>query len=400
MTVGPASSNDPADGTAAGRDVRGDVAHTGTEKRVEPLELFFDLVFVFAITQVTARLADHATWGGLLEGLLILSSIWWAWGAYAWLTNEVDGSRDGVQLAMFGSMAGMLVAALAIPRAFEDDAGVFAGAYLVVRVLHIALFAAGTEHVDVRMAARALAPTALLAPVILLVASQLDGWAQVALWVVALGTDYIGGGLRGIEGWRLSPAHFAERHGLIIIIALGESIFAIGVGAAGVALDLSTIAAATLGIVVVATLWVTYFDRSTDRVERHLSALRGRDRNTTARDAYSFLHLPMVAGIVLLALGIKKTIEHVEDPLKTVPSVALCGGVALYLVAQVAYRRRCQAPPGPQRLVAALACAALIPLVTAVPALAGLAALAAVCAALYVFELLRRPARGAAQDTV
>jgi low temperature requirement protein LtrA len=395
MTVGPGSSNDPADGAAA----RQDVGHAGTEKRVEPLELFFDLVFVFAITQVTARLADHATWGGLIQGLLILSAIWWAWGAYAWLTNEVDASRDAVQLAMFGSMAGMLVAALTIPRAFEDEAGSFAVAYLGVRVMHIALFAAGTEHVDVRMAARALAPTALLAPVILLVASQLEGWAQMTLWIVALGTDYIGGGLRGIEGWRLSPAHFAERHGLIVIIALGESVFAIGVGAAGVALDLSTIAAATLGIVVVATLWVTYFDRSTGQVERYLSALHGRDRNTTARDAYSFLHLPMVAGIVLLALGIKTTIAHVDDPLETVPSVALCGGVALYLLAQVAYRRRCRTPTGPQRLFAALASAALIPLVTAVPALAGLAALAAVCTALYVFELIRRPAQDTAQDT-
>lgn len=325
--------------------------------------------------------------------MLILTAIWWAWGAYAWLTNEVDGSRTGVRLTMFGSMAAMLVAALAIPRAFEDDAGIFAGAYLVVRVLHIALFVAGTDHVDVRNAARTLAPTALLAPVILVVASQLDGWAQVSLWVVALAIDYIGGGVRGIEGFRLSPAHFAERHGLIIIIALGESIFAIGVGAAGVALDLATIAAATVGIVVVAVLWVTYFDPSTGRVEAYLHTLRGRERNTTARDAFSFLHLPMVAGIVLLALGIKKTIEHVEDPLGVVPSVALCGGVALYLVAQVAYRRRCQEPVEPQRLIAALACAALIPLVVVVPAFAGLAALAVVCAALSVYEPVRRAPR-------
>lgn len=386
MTFEHAQPSDPADNA----EVQPRQENAGTEKRVAPLELFFDLVFVFAITQVTARLADHATWGGLLDGMLILTAIWWAWGAYAWLTNEVDGSRTGVRLTMFGSMAAMLVAALAIPRAFEDDAGIFAGAYLVVRVLHIALFVAGTDHVDVRNAARTLAPTALLAPVILMGASLLDGWAQLSLWVVALAIDYIGGGVRGIEGFRLSPAHFAERHGLIIIIALGESIFAIGVGAAGVALDLATIAAATVGIVVVAVLWVTYFDQSTGRVEAYLHTLRGRERNTTARDAFSFLHLPMVAGIVLLALGIKKTIEHVEDPLGVVPSVALCGGVALYLVAQVAYRRRCQEPVAPQRLIAALACVALIPLVMAGPALAGLAVLGVVGAALYVYELVRR----------
>lgn len=393
MTIEPAEPSDSAEGAT----VKPNAEDVGAEKRVEPLELFFDLVFVFAITQVTARLADHATWGGLFHGLLILSSIWWAWGAYAWLTNEIDGTRNTVRLAMFSAMAGMLIAALAIPRALEDDASVFAGAYLVVRILHIVLFAAGTDHVDVRKAARALAPTALLAPVVLLIAAQLDGWAQVVLWILALGIDYVGGGLRGIEGWRLSPAHFAERHGLIIIIALGESIFAIGVGAAGTALNLATITAATLGIVVVAVLWGTYFDESPGRVEANLHALHGRARNTTARDAYSFLHLPMVAGIVLLALGIKKTIEHVEDPLKIVPSAALCGGVALYLLAQVAYRRRCQESPGPQRLVAALACVALTPLVTAVPALAGLAALAAVCVALTGYELVRPTPRSVFQ---
>ena len=386
MSFEPAPSSGPAD--AAGGEPR--ESDAGHEKRVDPLELFFDLVFVFAITQVTARLADHTTWDGLFRGLLVLSSIWWAWGAYAWLTNEVDGSRSGVRLTVFGSMAGMLVAALAIPGAFEDDAGVFAGAYLVVRVLHVALFAAGTDDVDVRMAARALAPTAVLAPAVLLVGAQLGGAAQVVLWLVALAVDYVGGALRGIEGWRLSPGHFAERHGLVVIIALGESILAIGVGAADVALGLATITAAALGIVVVAALWAAYFDRSTERVEAHLLARHGRDRNTAARDAFSFLHLPIVAGIVLLALGIKKTLEHVEDPLTLIPAVALCGGVALYLVAQAAYRRRCGVPAGADRLVAAAAAVALVPLVTAVPALAGLAALAAVCASMHVYELVRR----------
>jgi low temperature requirement protein LtrA len=346
-------------------------------------------VFVFAITQVTVRLADEPTWAGLGRGLLILSVIWWAWGAYAWLTNEVDAARLGVRLAVFGSMAGMLVAALAIPGAFEDDAWVFAGGYAVVRVLHIALFVAGSDHTDVRSAARALAPTALLASAVLLASAALDGAAQLALWLVAVALDYVGGAVRGIAGWRLSPGHFAERHGLIVIIALGESIVAIGVGAKGVALELGPIAAAALGIVVVAVLWSTYFDRSPERVEARLHHLTGRQRNATARDAYSFLHLPMVAGIVLLALGVKKTLEHVEDPLKTVPAVALCGGVALYLAAQVAYRWRCRETPGPQRLVAAAACAALVPVATSAPALAALAALAAVCAALLAYEVAR-----------
>ncbi len=190
------------------------------EKRVEPLELFFDLVFVFAITQVTARLAEDLSWGGLMRGLLVLAAIWWAWAAYAWLTNEVDSGSRQVRLAVFASMTAMLVASLAIPGAFEDDALLFAGAYLVVRLLHIVLFAAGSEDVDVRQATRALAPTATLAPALLIVAAPLDWPWQAGLWMLALLVDYGGGGVRGIEGWHLSPGHFAERHGLIIIIAL------------------------------------------------------------------------------------------------------------------------------------------------------------------------------------
>ena len=360
-----------------------------TDKKVEPLELFFDLVFVFAITQVTARMADDPTWGGLLRGLLVLAAIWWAWGAYAWLTNELDARRRGVRVAVFAAMAAMLVAALAIPGAFEDDALLFAGAYLLVRVVHIALFAEASEHVDVRQAARTLAPTALLAPTLLLGAAALDGAAQLAVWALVLAIDFVGGGLRGIGGWHLSPGHFAERHGLIVIIALGESIVAIGVGASDVELGPGAVLAAALGVAVAAALWWTYFDDVGARVEHRLRGLRGRERNTTARDAYSFLHLPMIAGVVLLALGVKKTLEGVDEPLKLVAASALCGGVAAYLLAQVAFRRRCLRVVEPQRLLAAAACLAFIPLAARLPALAALAVLAGACAALVTVETLR-----------
>ncbi len=206
-------------------------------------------------------------------------------------------------------MAAMLVAALAIPGAFEGDALLLAGAYLVVRVVHIGLLAEASEHVDVRQAARALAPTAALAPTLLLGAAALDGAAQLAVWGLVLALDFVGGGLRGIGGWRLSPGHFAERHGLVVIIALGESIVAIGVGASDVELGPGPVLAAVLGVTVAAALGWTYFDGVGARVEHRLRGLHGRERNTTARDAYSFLHLPMIAGIVLLALGIKKTLE-------------------------------------------------------------------------------------------
>jgi len=357
-----------------------------SEKRVEPLELFFDLVFVFALTQVTARMAEDLSWAGLLRGLLVLAAIWWAWAAYAWLTNEVDGRRSEVRLAIVGAMVAMLLASLAIPRAFEGDALLFACAYLGVRVMHVALFAAGTEHPDVRRSAIALVPTSTAAPALLIAASALDGAAQTALWIAALAIDYVGGALRGIEGWRLSPGHFAERHGLIVIIALGESIVAIGVGAAGLALGAGELAAAALGVAVAAALWWVYFDDAPERSEQRLHEAAGRARNVMARDTFSFLHLPLVAGIVLLALGVKKTLGDVGEPLATVSATALCGGAALYLASNVAAKRRCLGTLERQRLLAAAACAVLVPLATQLDSLASLAAVAAVCSALVAYE--------------
>jgi low temperature requirement protein LtrA len=349
--------------------------------------LFFDLVFVFALTQVTASLAEDLTWGGLLRGMLVLAAIWWAWAAYAWLTNEVDSDRRLVRLTIVAAMIAMLIASLAIPGAFGDDALLFALAYLAVRLAHTFLFGVGTEDGDVRSAARALAPTATLAPALLIVASALDGTAQIAVWVAALAIDYVGGALRGIDRWRLSPAHFAERHGLIVIIALGESIVAIGVGAEGLDLGVGELAGAALAVTLSAALWWTYFDPALPRVEAALhDAAPGRQRNVMARDAFSFLHLPLVAGIVLLALGLKKSLEHVDHELKDVAAAALCGGVALYYLADVAFRARCLRSVEAPRLVAAAACAAALPLARELPALGALGLVAAIGAALVAYE--------------
>ena len=382
-----------------------DATPTVDAKRVGPLELFFDLVFVFALTQVTARLADDLSLRGLGRGLLVLAAIWWAWAAYAWLTNEVDGRRVFVRLAIVASMTSMLVASLAIPGAFEDRALLFALAYLGVRLLHVALFVAGTDDVDVRHAARALAPTALMAPALLLAAAVVPPGPREAVWVLALLVDYIGAGLRGIEGWRLSPGHFGERHGLIVIIALGESIVAIGVGAEEAEHGAAQLLAAALGMVVAAALWWAYFDDSLDEVEHRLHALpAGRPRNTTARDAYSFLHLPLVAGIVLLALGVKKTLEHVAEPLPWVAAVGLCGGAVLFFLADAAFRTRTLGSTSWSRVGAAVGCALLMPVAVSVPAVAALGCLAVVCAALVALEAvtggrLPRPRRPSSPTT-
>ena len=215
----------------------------------------------------------------------------------------------------------------------------------------------------------------------------LEDTAQIVVWIAVLVIDFAGGGLRGIGGWRLSPGHFAERHSLIVIIALGESIVAIGVGAEGIELGAGELLAAALGVVISAALWWTYFDDALERVEARLHGLAiGPPRNRVARDAFSFLHLPLVAGIVLLALGVKKTLEHVDDPLKLIAAVGLCGGVALYLAADVAFRRRCLGVLETPRLVAAAACLVLLPVATEIPALASVAGVAAIGTALVAYE--------------
>ena len=309
-------------------------------QRVTALELFFDLVVVFAITQVTSFISETPTWGGLVQGLLVLAALWWAWASYAWLTNTLDPEEGGVRLAVFGAMAAMLIVSLAVPDAFGADGVTFGVAYLVVRVLHLVLYAiAGRGDPDLFRAVMRIVPTSVFGPILLVIAGFLDGSAQLIMWSAALAIDYLGVLVGHMEGWRLSPEHFVERHGLVIIIALGESIFAIGIGAAGIPLDTGVIVAALMGILVAAAVW-SYFDWFAYAIQARLAELNGARRAALARDAYSYLHLPMVAGIVLFALGLKTTLAHVEEPLGTIPSVGLFGGVGLYFLAHVALRLR------------------------------------------------------------
>jgi low temperature requirement protein LtrA len=358
---------------------------------VTPLELFFDLVFVLALTQCTALMADEPTWRGVAKGVLILGVLWWSWVGYSWLTSVIDPEEGVVRIAMFASMAALLVVALCVPSAFDDSALLFAGAYAVVRIAHIVLFfAAGRDDPHLRRSVRGLAISTAIGVGLIGGASFADGALQGGVWALALLIDMGGPFLFGVAGWRLVPAHFAERHGLIMIIALGESIVAIGVGTEGLDdIDAGIVAAAVLGTAVAAALWWLYFDIVALVAERRLSTAEpGRDQNSTARDSYSFLHFPMVAGIVLIALGLKKTLEHVEDPLETVPAFALLGGTAIYLLAHVGFRWRTVHRFSWQRLlVAAVACALVAPAVE-IPALATLGILAAILIALIVFETI------------
>jgi low temperature requirement protein LtrA len=361
-----------------------------TGERVTPLELFFDLVFVLALTQCTALMADYPTWEGLAQGLLALGVLWWAWVGYAWLTSVVDPEEGSVRFAMFAAMAGLLVVALCVPQAFGDLGLLFAGAYMVVRAGQVALLlVAGRDDPGLRHSAWGLAVSTAIGTAILAAASLADGGLQLGLWALALALDMGGPLLIDSSGWRLAPAHFAERHGLIVIIALGESIVAIGVGSeAGV--DAGVVLAAVLGVGVASALWWLYFDVVALVAERRLSrATPGREQNEIARDSFSYLHFPMIAGIVLLALGLKKTIEHVEDPLKAVPAVAMLGGTALYLLAHVAFRWRNVHRFSAQRLALAVVLVALTPVALELPAVASLGVVAGLLAALIAYEAAR-----------
>jgi low temperature requirement protein LtrA len=372
-----------------------------SEHPVTPLELFFDLVFVFAITQVTGFMSDDPTWAGVGRGLLILAALWWTWGAYAWLTNEIDPDEGSSRVAVLGAMAALFVAALAVPGAFSDDAVLFGVAYFAVRAMHIVLFAEATPHVDVRQAAFRLARTAIPAPALLVVAGLFDGGAQIALWVIALAIDYSGPYVFGVRGFSVSAGHFAERYGLIVIIALGESIVAIGIGAQGIELSPGVLLSAVLGLALAASLWWAYFDVVALVARRKLMEARGHERARLARDAFSYLHLPMFAGIVLVALGAKKVLAQVDAPLETVPAVALCAGVALYLLAHDAIRLRNVRTVNRPRFIAALASVALIPVATRVDGLVALALVVAVCATLIAYETLRfREARARVRTAV
>ena len=347
-------------------------------------------MFVFAFTQVATLLANDPTFGGIGRGVLVLAALWWAWSAYAWLTNTVDPEEGLVGAALLVALIAMFIAALAVPGVFDDDGVLFGAAFLVVCVMHHALYAlAGRGTHDLFAAVLRLAPWTLLGATLILLAGFTEG-ARTWLWLAALACTYGGAALSGSEGWRLYPSHFTERHGLVVIIALGEAFIAIGIGATGIGLGPGEIVAAILGILVAASFWLAYFDFFSIRGEQILGKLEGAERVALARDTYTYAHLPMIVGIVLFAFAMKNIMAHVGEELDSVVALALCGGSALYLLTYSAIRcrveRRFRLSRG--RFVAALALLLLLPLATMIPALAALALVAAVWVALHAYELV------------
>jgi low temperature requirement protein LtrA len=370
--------------------------------RVTPLELFFDLVFVFALTQVTAFMADELNWQGILRGALVLILLWWAWTAYAWLANMASAEERPIKLAILAGMAAMFVLALCIPEAFDDLPGglqgpvVLAVCYLIFRTMHLVmLMILSREDAELRKQALRFALSVALSTALLLVASQFEGWQQTCLWMLVLLADYVGTALGGFRGWRLpSAGHFSERHGLIIIIALGESIVAIGVGVAEEPITWVIIAASVLGLLLASAMWWAYFDVSALLGEHALATEPLETRARLARNAYSYAHMPLALGIVLVAFGLKEVLLYVSDsshysltdPLPTVALAALVGGVVIYLVGHVIFKWLTVHTISVVRLAAAGVLLIAIPLIAGLPALVQLAVVTFVVTCAVVVE--------------
>jgi low temperature requirement protein LtrA len=359
------------------------------EHRVAPTELFFDLVFVFAFTQVTTLWLENDSWGGLARGLLVLAVLWWVWASYSWLTNITDADAGLIWAVMVFATAALFVAALAVPGAFGAERFVFGVAFFAVVAAFVGLYALVSKQEPDLLAAvlrmaRAVVPGAAL---ILVAAFVPAGW-RPPIWALALVIGFFGPLLGGTAGWRVHPAHFAERHGLIVIIAVGEALSAIGFGAHGTHLAPSVIAAAVLGLLVAASFCFAYFDFAAGGIERLLAERRGAERVALARDAYSYTHLPMIAGIVLFAFAMRTALAHVHADLRVIPAVALCCGSALYLLGFVALRWRVSRRLGRGRMIAAGALVLITPVALSVSAVVTLVLVTAIWFALHTYELI------------
>ncbi len=349
------------------------------ESRVSTLELFFDLVFVFGFTQITGAITHDPTAEGLARGVLVFAVLWWAWGAYAWLTNAVPTGESAPRVVVMAAMAAMLVTALAVPTAWDDGGVAFALGYLAVMALHTALFVlAGENPETTRRAIMRLAPTNLGAGLLLLGAGLADGTTQTVLWVAAIAINYAGPYITGVAGFTIHPGHFVERHGLIVLIALGESVVAIGAGGDDISVDWTLAGTALVVMALIAGLWWDYFTGDADATERVLVAAQGHERARLARDIYSYLHVPLVLGIVFAAVGIHEALVHSAEPLDPIFAGAFAGGVALYFAGLAAIRVRRGDRAGASCLVAVVVALAMIPAGSRIDAVATVGVLAAV----------------------
>ena len=354
------------------------------EHRTTPVELLWDLVFVFAVTEVSSLMSHDLTWGWFARSMLVLALVWWAWSAFVWAANAQNATSGTVRACLLISTAVIFITGLSVPGAFGSDGTVFAVSYAIVRFLHLALYADASRKGNASWSAIAgFAVTVAIGMALLIVGSFFHGGTRIALWAAAVAIDYAGPAwltrerLRGLQ--HVAVAHFAERYGLFVIICLGESIVAIGLGAAGghPHLGAQLITAVTLALLITIGMWWTYFDRYAATAEERLR--EHDDPVLAAADGYSYLHLLIVAGIITFAVGARVLVRHFGVSIPDAPRLALCGGVALYLVGHVGFRRRLSGELEHQKLAVA---AALLVLYAVGSALAGWVVAAAIAALL------------------
>jgi low temperature requirement protein LtrA len=367
------------------------------ERRTSPVELFWDLVFVFAMTQVTAFLARDMSWTGFGRGMVLLALMWWAWSAFVWAANAEQEESPALRAVLLVGMVFVFVAGLSLPEAFGNSATLFAVTYACVRLLHLALYAYASRRGRASWSAIAgFAVTVVIGMALLVAGSLLDPGSRIALWAVAVAIDYAGPAwltrerLRGLQ--QVAVAHFAERYSLFVIICLGESIVAIGLSAEGKPIDSDLVAGVALGLMATAALWWTYFDRFASTAE---ARLRNHDDPVlAAADGYSYLHLVIVAGVIVFAVGMKIAVHDLDEPLSEAARLALCGGLALYLVGSVAFRLRMVGAVGYAKPAGAVGLLAVFALGGGLSALWLTALATLVLALLCVLETLE-PASGA-----
>ncbi len=378
----------------------------GEEQRATALELFYDLVFVFAITQVSHLLLDNLTWAGAGESALVLLVVWWAWNYTTWVTNELDPDSMGVRLMLMGVMLATLLMAVAIPEAFGDHALLFAGSYVAIQVgrhTFLTFAAADAATIERERAGRILIWFAA-SGVLWLAGGLADGSWRVAVWLAALAVDYCAPlALFWVPGrprlssatWQVETSHFAERFQLFIIIALGETIVLTGATTAELELDAARLTALALAFVSTAALWWLYFNYVAGIAERRLEL--AEDRTRLARDGYTYLHVVLVAGIVLSAVGDELVVAHPTAVLPSAEIVAVVSGPAIYLLGHVLFRLRMAGSLSWRRLLGALACLAIGGVATFASALVVAGLLVAVLIAVIASEHIataRRAARG------
>ena len=319
----------------------GEPTHEEAERKTSYLELFFDLVFVFAFTQVTALILEDPSVTGFVRATLVLAMVWWAWSAYAWMTNSIDVENTVTRLIIFAAMAAGFFMALAVPHAFADEAAWFAVAYFVVRLLNTALYTWGVRNDPVLLRSLArLTPWFLLAALVALSGGFLDADVRGWVWLASLAIDVAGTLTVARVDWRISPSHFAERFALIVIIALGESIVSIGVATSSLDRDATYAVSVVVAFAGVIALWWAYFDFTAVAAERSLKRAAPLARGPLARDVFTYFHFPIVLGIILYAVAAKKTLEHPLDPLSKPGRWALGLGIALFLAGFVLARFR------------------------------------------------------------